>query len=209
MSRASPFTPVLQLHGVTAFHDNAKVLRHIDLAIPCGLTAIAGDEGTGKTTLLRLLSGDLQPASGSRSPVDALWLDLRLPDHDEHTPREVWTQLQGQCPRWNHELLTELTHALGLTEHLDKHLFMLSAGSRRKVALAALLASGATVTCIDQPWAALDLASIRIIREFLHDMADHPSRAWVVADYEPDPELPWNCKIHTPASFTHRPDKFR
>jgi len=148
MSRASPFTPVLQLHGVTAFHDNAKVLRHIDLAIPCGLTAIAGDEGTGKTTLLRLLSGDLQPASGSRSPVDALWLDLRLPDHDEHTPHEVWTQLQGQCPRWNHELLAELTHALGLTEHLDKHLFMLSAAAAARSLWPRFWPAAPPVTCI-------------------------------------------------------------
>jgi ABC-type multidrug transport system ATPase subunit len=195
MSPASPGAPVLELHGVTAFPDSTRVLHRIDLAIPGGLTAITGDEGSGKTTLLRLLSGDLQPASGSRTPVDALWLDLRLPDHDAHTPHEVWTRLQARCPRWNSDLRTQLADALDLTDHQDKPLYMLSTGSRRKVALAALLASGVTVTCIDQPWAALDLASMRIVRGFLHDMAKHPSRAWVVADYEPDPQLPWDCTI--------------
>ena len=59
-------------------------------------------------------------------------------------------------------------------------------------ALAGLLACGATVTCLDQPYAALDQASIRVIRNFLQDMADHATRTWVVADYAADPQLPWS-----------------
>ncbi len=78
-----------------------------------------------------------------------------------------------------------------LHPHLEKKLYMLSTGSRRKVALAGLLVSGATVTCLDQPYAALDLASIKVIREFLNDMADHANRSWVVADYVADPGLRW------------------
>jgi hypothetical protein len=38
---------------------------------------------------------------------------------------------------------------------------------------------------------ALDLASIEVIRDFLSDVSDHPSRTWVVADYEADSALPW------------------
>ena len=89
----------------------------------------------------------------------------------------------------------ELIEALGLLPHLDKKLFMLSAGSRRKVALAGLLACGATVTCLDQPFAALDSPSIKAIRAFLNDMAEHPTRSWVVADYEADAQLPWQRVI--------------
>jgi energy-coupling factor transporter ATP-binding protein EcfA2 len=68
---------------------------------------------------------------------------------------------------------------------------MLSTGSRRKVAIVGLLACGATTTCLDQPYAALDGASIQVLREFLSDVADHTSRTWVVADYEADKRLPW------------------
>ena len=85
----------------------------------------------------------------------------------------------------------ELAQALKLDAHLGKKLFMLSAGSRRKVALVGLLASGATVTGLDQPYAALDMASIQVLREFLDDMAAHATRSWVVADYEADARLPW------------------
>jgi energy-coupling factor transporter ATP-binding protein EcfA2 len=72
---------------------------------------------------------------------------------------------------------------------------MLSTGSRRKVALVGLLACGAKVTCLDQPYAALDRASIRVISAFLHDMADHATRTWVVADYEADSQLSWQRVI--------------
>ncbi len=155
--------------------------------IVSGLNAVTGDEGTGKTRLLRELAQD--------NP-EALWLDLRLPEDDQHTPDHVWARVQATQPRWQAGLQADLVQALQLQDHLHKPLFMLSTGSRRKVALVGLLASGATVTCLDQPYAALDLPSVRVVREFLADAADHPARAWVVADYEADPALPWRSVIH-------------
>jgi ABC-type multidrug transport system ATPase subunit len=156
------------------------------LPLPPGLVAVTGDEGSGKTTLLRRLADDLP---------DALWLDLTLPGQDQQVPQQVWDALRPQWPDWNLQLQEELIAALDLLAHRDKKLFMLSTGSRRKVALVALLSSGATITCLDQPLAALDAASARVIREFLADVADHPSRTWVVADYEADPRLPWRRQV--------------
>ena len=103
--------------------------------------------------------------------------------------------MRQRCPQWNAALQQDLIDALGLHEHLEKKLYMLSTGSRRKVALVALLACGATVTCLDQPYAALDKASIRVLQGLLQDMADHSTRSWVVADYAADPELPWKQVI--------------
>jgi ABC-type transport system involved in cytochrome c biogenesis ATPase subunit len=159
--------------------------------LPAGLVAVTGDERTGKTSLLRRLSGSLPALPGEVAHPDAAWVDLSLPGRDEETPVQIWQAWQAQCPKWNAELHHELVQALSLEPHAQKKLFMLSAGSRRKVALAGLLACGAQVTCIDQPYVALDMASIEIVREFLLDMVDHPTRTWVVADYEADPELPW------------------
>jgi ABC-type multidrug transport system ATPase subunit len=93
------------------------------------------------------------------------------------------------------QLQQDLIEALDLQSHLGKKLSMLSTGSRRKVALVGLLASGATVTCLDQPFAALDAASARVIRDFLADVADHTTRTWVVADYEADSRLPWQRHV--------------
>ena len=160
------------------------------LPLPPGLVAVTGDEGSGKTSLLRRLG------------EEALWLDLSLPGQDEHVPQQVWDALRQRFPLWDRQLQQDLIEALDLLPHLGKKLYMLSTGSRRKVALVGLLASGATVTCLDQPFAALAESSARVIREFLADVADHETRTWVVADYEADPRLLWRLHIvltHPPA----------
>jgi ABC-type multidrug transport system ATPase subunit len=163
--------------------------------LPPGLIAVTGGEGSGKTACLRRLCGELPALAGETPPPDTLWLDLALPGQDALTPQQVWNAMQKRSQQWNAAMHAELVEALNLRSHVEKQLFMLSTGSRRKVALAALLASGATVTCLDQPYAALDQASIRVVRSFLQDMADHPNRSWVVADYEADDQLDWRCVI--------------
>lgn len=155
------------------------------LPLPPGLVAVTGDEGTGKTSLLRRLG----------EGPSALWLDPSLPGQHEQSAQQVWDWLRQRCPLWDAPMQQDLIEALGLHPHLGKKLLMLSTGSRRKVALVGLLASGATVTCLDQPFAALDAASARVIRDFLADVADHPSRTWVVADYEADARLPWRRHV--------------
>ena len=157
-------------------------------ALPTGLVAIVGDEQTGKTTLLRQISGDLPHA---HTHANALWLDLNLPSLDAQTPLQIWDEFRAKHTEWQNDWQDDLVETLQLTPHLHKQLFMLSAGSRRKVALIAMFCSGAQVTCIDQPYVALDQASISVIREFLIDMTDHPTRTWIVADYGADPALPW------------------
>ncbi len=186
---------VLQTQGLTGGPGPDPLWVGLNLNIPAGLTAVTGDEGMGKTSLLRLLAGDLPARAGTRSTAHAVWLNLALPEHDEATPEQVWAELQKQCPHWSAALQADLVEALSLQTHLGKKLFMLSTGSRRKVGLVALLACGATLTCLDQPYVSLDQASIQVVREFLNDMANHPSRAWLVADYEADPALDWRSRI--------------
>ena len=167
-------------------------IQKLTFTWPAGVSWICGDEGTGKTTLLRLLAGDVQPTSGTVSAPEGgvFWVDLQNPAHDATTVQACWDSLRLQYPKWNDALLQDLTEALDMQQHLDKRLNMLSAGSRRKAMVLAALASGATVTLLDQPFASLDLASIRILKEFLSEAAEHPSRAWIVADYEAPRDLP-------------------
>lgn len=166
--------------------DVAPLLEWQGLRILPGLNAVTGDEGSGKTRLLQTLAQGVD---------DAMWLDLRLPEHDPHTPSEVWQAVRKRAPNWNEALCEGLVQAFDLQAHLGKRLFMLSTGSRRKVALVALLAGGARITCIDQPCASLDMASVNVLCEFLQDMSQHTSRAWLVADYTADPGLDWRSVV--------------
>lgn len=65
----------------------APVLEWQGLHILPGLNAVSGDEGTGKTRLLRQLC---------EGHADALWLDLQLPGDDELTAWQVWAKLQAR-----------------------------------------------------------------------------------------------------------------
>ncbi len=173
--------PLLSVHQLT--HGPIQNLTHQWSA---GVSWVCGDEGCGKTTLLCLLAGDVPPTSGTVSmPAgDVFWANLQDSVHDQTNVTECWTTLRQRYPNWQDDLQHDLTDALGMTPHLDKRLNMLSAGSRRKVTLIAALASGATVTLLDQPFTALDTVSVQLVRDYLHEASDHTQRAWIVADYE-------------------------
>ncbi|OYU11698.1 MAG: hypothetical protein CFE38_11100 [Comamonadaceae bacterium PBBC1] len=177
------------LQGGHANHDLFNELNH---GWPPGVSWIYGEEGCGKTTLLRLLAGDLSPFSGAilRPSGGVFWVNLQKPEFDEATAQECLDKLRPLYPGWQTSLLDNLTDELSMRSHLNKRLNMLSTGSRRKVALLAALASGADVTLLDQPFVSLDTASIRIIKSFLNEASDHPDRAWLVADYEVPVDIP-------------------
>lgn len=161
-------------------------IQHLSHQWCGGVSWVCGDEGSGKTTLLRLLAGDLQAASGSvHAPEGGVfWVDLQQATHDHTTVLACWNALRARHSHWQDDLQHELCQALDMTPHLDKRLHMLSAGSRRKVMLIAALASGATATLLDQPFAALDRPSIDLVLGFLQEASSLRHRMWLVADYE-------------------------
>lgn len=188
---------VLRAEGLGfGYSKQAVVFRDFSLSVPPGVTWLGGDESTGKTTLLRLLAGELPAKSGTlqvkglhrteeaqayRSQV--FWVDPRTQAFDALTPQDFWNGVRRQYPGFDDGVLSELIEAFALDAHLPKSLYMLSTGTKRKVFFAAAFASGAAVTLLDEPFAALDRASVDAMLELLHAAAAHPNRAWVVADY--------------------------
>ncbi|MEK7346634.1 MAG: ATP-binding cassette domain-containing protein [Pseudomonadota bacterium] len=186
------FIPVLHAHNLSGGPGAQAVIRKLNFSWSAGLHWVCGDEGCGKTTLLRLLAGDLQPLSGTvQTPSDGVfWVDLQGSALDDTTVQACWDRLQPTYPHWNNALLQDLSEALDMERHRHKPLYMLSTGSRRKVGLIAALASGAAVTLLDQPFASLDQTSIRTLKDFLSEAAEQPGRSWIVADYEAPDDLP-------------------
>lgn len=199
---------VLNVTGLSGGPAEQPLFDDLALQLPAGVSALLGDEGVGKTSLMRLLSGDLTPTAGQLrltgddaplalpQPSVVFWADLRLPLHDLDTPAHCWAHLRASCPAWSDNTQHGLVEALQLAPHLDKRLNMLSTGSRRKVGLVAALACGATVTMLDQPFVSLDQTSILSLQAFLAKLGQNPDRAWLIADYEKPVHLPLASVLH-------------
>jgi len=161
-------------------------LTALTFSIGPGLSFVRGGDGRGKTTLLRLLAGQLEPDSGElrRAAATTCFQDPAAPVHDPVIASAWLDGLRPSLPDWNADVLGDLIDGFGLAAHLHKPMFMLSTGSRRKLGLVGAAAGRAQLTLLDTPYAALDAASCRFLTHLLAEAATHTQRAWVVADFE-------------------------
>ncbi|MBB4844159.1 ABC-type multidrug transport system ATPase subunit [Paucibacter oligotrophus] len=156
------------------------------------MNLLLGGEGRGKTSLLRLIAGTLKPSRGQITlpGPDGLgtprifYACPEAAEHDDCLAQDWLNQQRSQFPDWQMPVQEALAEAFALCEHLGKSMRMLSTGSRRKIGLLAAAASAAELTLLDQPFAALDGRSSRVLRELLLEAAAQRERAWLLADYQ-------------------------
>jgi ABC-type multidrug transport system ATPase subunit len=177
------------------FHPATPLITGLNFDIPAaGVTLIQGGESRGKSTLLRLLAGQLRPLAGTlhmnglalHEPALTAHIyahDPRAQAWNELTPQLFFAQMAQQYRGFDDAVVTALLEHLQLAEHADKAMYMLSTGSKRKVSWVAALACGADLLLMDEPFAALDLASIRKLHQLLDGWPVHHRSAWVLADY--------------------------
>jgi len=203
---------VLQVQGLCFSHPQQTVFTDWAARVGPGATLVQGGESSGKTTLLRLLSGALAPARGqlvlngsalAEAPQayrrQVFWMDPRSDAIDPLTVCDWLQSLPAQHPAWDAQALAGHVQGFGLEAHLHKGIYMLSTGSKRKVLMAAALASGAPLTLIDEPVAGLDHGSVRYLCQAIAAAsATQPGRAIVVAHYEPLAGVPWRAVIALP-----------
>lgn len=188
---------ILQARDVCFAYPQHLLLRNVSLQTPAGVCLVRGGDGVGKTTLLRILAGDLPADSGQVQLGDiqlslqaaaykqqVFWVDPRTTAFDAMTPCAYWAQVQAQHAQFDVQALPALIDGLSLTQHVDKSLYMLSTGSKRKVFLATAIASNAPLTLLDDPLAALDKPSIHFVIEQLCAAARMAQRVYAVAHYE-------------------------
>lgn len=172
------------------------LFTRLSITIPPGVTLVQGGDGRGKSTLLRLMAGALAADAGQlrlngvslKEQPEAyrrqlFWMEPRSTDFDQLTPVQFFASLGDRYPGFDETRLEPLVEGLGLEPHMDKKLFMLSTGSKRKVWLAAAFASGAALLLLDEPFAALDAPSIAFVKELLGETSAYPGRVVVMADY--------------------------
>lgn len=189
---------MLIIKNLSFRYPNPKVelFARLSAAIPPGVTLVQGGDGRGKSTLLRLMAGALALDAGRlqlngvslKDEPEAyrrqlFWMEPRNTDFDQLTPPQFFASLGDRYPGFDELLLAPLVEGLGLEPHINKQLFMLSTGSKRKVWLAAAFASGAALLLLDEPFAALDAPSIAFVKEQLQAISTQAGRAAVIADY--------------------------
>lgn len=177
-----------------------------------GLHLLQGDEGTGKTSWLKVLagqlalqSGELRLAAGPLPAHEIFWQDPRaeLDAVLRECRMDDWVAGQAaRYPRWSQPAWEAHAGALNLLGHGHKPLRGLSAGSLRKLWLAAGWASGAALTLVDEPLAALDLPAVRHVQQALAGFAwrhqalrvaaGEPPRCIIVAHWDRMQGLAWD-----------------
>jgi len=212
---------ILQIRDLRfAYPDAAPLVSNWSTSIGAGLTLLYGDTGSGKSTLLRVLAGSV-PASEGRLVLSGIDLQQDADAYRRHvffcepstdafdqvSARVCTTQLRGDDGAFDAVRWQALVDGFGLSSHLDKPMYMLSTGSRRKVWLAAALASQRPLTLLDEPAGALDGASLRCLWGALAELASQPNRAIVIASSDVVDRVPLTATISLPlqAAKAHVP----
>ena len=198
----------MQVDELSFAYPQRPLFSHWSASIKPGVTLVRGDESSGKSTLLKLLAGKLAADSGalqiggiqldedaSAYRKNVFLADPRSDAFDKITPLQYFASLKPLYAGFDDAVLGKVATSLGLLPFLEKPLYMLSTGSKRKVWLAAAFASGAALTLLDEPFGALDCVSIGVVLKLLKVAANHPSRAWVVAHYEAPAGVPLAATI--------------
>lgn len=168
---------LISLKEVSLGFGGADLLDHINLQIECGeRVGVLGRNGMGKSTLLKLLNGDLSPDEGIVSRQQNLrsaYLAQEVPQGLHGNVIDVVTngseQLSGTSTGddvWQRQLFIEQILSrmqLDSRSRVDN----LSAGNKRRVLLACALAKNPDILLLDEPTNHLDIVSINWLEDFL------------------------------------------
>jgi phospholipid/cholesterol/gamma-HCH transport system ATP-binding protein len=197
---------VAALHGVDFSIDGKMIFRGLDIAIRRGeVTAIMGPSGTGKTTLLRLITGQLRADAGrvvvegrdvaslSRRELyamrrrigmlfqnGALLTDLDVFENVAFTLRE-----HAKLPeRLVRNIVLSKLHAVGLRGAALLRPQQLSGGMSRRVALARAIVMDPQLLLYDEPFAGLDPISMGVVLRLIRSLNDALGISSVVVTHD-------------------------
>ncbi len=173
----------LVFDGVThRYGDGPAVLDGFCWRVPSGVVGVLGNNGVGKSTLLKLAAGFVRPTRGKvriagvdstgENSAEARGLTGFLPESitvdGRLTAREFLTFAAHIRKVENGpDIAMALLGRLGVADKADELMRGLSFGSRRKVGLAATFLVDTRVLVLDEPSNGLDVASIQVVEELI------------------------------------------
>lgn len=197
---------LIEIKDLRFSYGDREVLKGLNLNIPQGkVVAILGSSGCGKTTLMRLIGGQLKPASGyvkvageivheldndslyklrrkmgMMFQAGGLFTDLSVFDNIAFPMREH-TDLPEAMIR---DLVLMKLHAVGLRGAQKLMTSELSGGMQRRVALARAVALDPMLTMYDEPFAGLDPISLGVIANIIRRLSEALGLTSIVVTYD-------------------------
>ena len=152
-------TALLAFDRVAGVRRGETLFEELSFALSPGKALlVTGPNGAGKSTLIRIAAGLLSPGEGrvARTGRTALLAENAALDGERRVVDALgfWARLDGAGDR-----VPAALDALALTPLADVPVRMLSTGQRRRVAMARVVASGASVWLLDEPANGLDAAA--------------------------------------------------
>ena len=206
MTDTSATTPLVEIRNLSFARGDRMIFDGIDMDIQRGkVTAIMGPSGTGKTTLLRLIGGQIKPLTGtikvdgvevtklSRSALfqlrkrmgmlfqnGALLTDMNVYDNIAFPLREH-TQLSEKMIR---TLVTMKLQVVGLRGARDLMPSELSGGMARRVALARAIALDPMMMMYDEPFTGQDPISLGVLVRLIRELNDTLGLTSIVVSHD-------------------------
>lgn len=162
---------VLTAKGLTKSFDGTALFENISFEIKRGEhVAIIGDNGTGKTTLLKIIN-ELLPADSGTFTLGAN-VEIGYYDQEHHVlhmDKTVFEELQDTYPHMTNTQIRNILAAFLFTgDDVFKQIKSLSGGERGRISLARLMLSDANFLILDEPTNHLDIDSKAILENAIN-----------------------------------------
>jgi heme exporter protein A len=169
----------LSVQNLSCTRGYRELFTGLDFELQSGeVLRVEGENGSGKTSLLRILAGLAEPEDGKvlwqakviKDPDGQYFQDLLYLGHKpgikfELTPTENLCMAKALFGSKSHNGIEEALYQVGLYGFEDVVSGNLSAGQKRRVALAQLLLTQAKIWILDEPYTSLDVSAVKFLQD--------------------------------------------